>query len=172
MAVPLYQSEDYWRQVHALGDELGMRLAGSSRVEARLMGLDVLPRLLVCLGSMSGQCAECKHYERELQVCVEQLPELVNPDNKTMQKKFEQLTMEILLHLKTEHSMQPKGKVFSRMVLWGMALGVATSAFVWLFMNDKSLMGLLLAGWLCGMMSGYVAGRITEMKMIRQNRLF
>lgn len=172
MASPLYESGDYWKEVQKVSDELGKQVEGSSRVEIRLMGLEMLPRLIVCLRHLSSHCSECKAYSEKLDVYVLQLHDLIVPENKEIRRQFEALADEIIAHIEQTHQMMPKGKMFSRIVLWSMLLGVLSGGvFYWIFSGIPVSTSFVL-GWLGGLVIGYVTGKLVEVKMKQQNRLF
>ena len=172
MTSPLYESGDYWKEVQNVSDQLGKQIEGSSRIETRLMGLDMLPRLIVCLRTLSVQCVECEQYSAKLQSHVIHLRDLIDPANKEKRHQFEELADEIMAHIQREHQMMPKGKMFSRIVLWGMLLGVLAGGLIYLTFSGLAIFSVLIMGWLCGLMGGYATGKLVEAKMKHQNRLF
>ena len=172
MTIPKDGTKEYWQAVTDLSEKIGDRLEGASRVETRLMGIEVLPRLMLCLKSNEEHCSKCRRSLVLLEEQLNNIREVVNPDNKEVQAEFEKISDSILLHLQSEHKIYPRGKVYSRVVTVCVVLGLVIGGGLHFAMGSKSFMSALMTGLFLGLVIGYVGGKLVEWRMKSKNQLF
>jgi hypothetical protein len=141
------------------------------RMQARFSNFEVLPRLGKMLETKAADCSECRAYWQNLQKSTEKLDEFFD-DGNTYSREFEDLVSEINIHLRSFHHTRPKGYMLSVYVLVGMLVGVSVAALVSFFFYRESVKGIVILGWLLGVMVGWFLGKVKETKMRKSNQLF
>lgn len=154
-----------WREV------IRLKLDGASFVESRLMGVEVLPRLMARLQTQACECKQCASYFAEMKLIIEDLRRVVEPVNIAERSSFEHATEVILSHFKREHKVYPKGKMVALVLTFGMIVGIIIGAVCAFYLNIP-FTGALMLGWLGGLILGYVVGKVVEFQLVRDNRLF
>lgn len=164
---PAYNARiDYYYQL------LNEKLAKSSRVEARLMGIDMLPRVLVALEAHSHSCNDCKLHLERWQQTIDVLHKAIDQNDLDTRKNYETQGAAVIQHLKNGHGLVPRGKTVSKISLWAMLGGMAIGAAAALFGLLASWGTGIILGWLFGTMAGTIAGRIAEARLRKKHLLY
>ena len=141
------------------------------KIQAVISNFEVLPRLGKLLSIKAEECNECKMYWRKLQESTEHLDEFFNDGNQ-YSADFDNLVQEILNHLKTQHTIRPKGYVLSVYTVVGMASGVLAGVLVGMIFSSASMKGSVVLGWLLGVLAGWFTGKVKEEKMRKEDLIF
>lgn len=141
------------------------------RSQAVIFNFQVIPRLGKLLSDKASSCSECRMYWQKLQESTQHIDQFFD-DGNSYSKDFEKVADLCMQHLKQTHSIRPKGYVLSKYVASGMGIGVLLGAFVALLVPSLELKGLVLSGWVLGMMLGYYGGVRKERKMKKEDLLF
>ena len=172
MEKTVYGSDAYRERIDHYYKILNDKLSKSSRVEARLMGVDMLPRVMVALEQHSDTCPHCQKYVDEWNVAIEHVHQTVAGDNRDLRREFERLGNDVVAHLETTHQMFPKGKRLSFISLWAMLIGMGAGLLLWFAQLFDSWGAALMLGWLVGMAVGNVLGRTVEGRLRKKHQLF
>ncbi|MGQ1788209.1 MULTISPECIES: hypothetical protein [unclassified Saccharicrinis] len=152
-------------------DTLEEKATRIPKIQGVFSNFEVLPRLGKLLSVKSVKCPECKIYWQKLQESTEHLDEFFNDGNR-YSIDFDNLVEEILHHLKSQHSIRPRGLVLSVYTVVGMAIGLGVGGAWGLLFRPDSLKGGIILGWLLGVMIGWFAGKYKEGKMRKSNQIF
>lgn len=151
-------------------DKMNKQLEGVSKGEIRAANLEVLPRLVDALHKNSKTCAQCKEgYEKSI-LYVDDIVSVIR-GSKEKRREFEHVVNDSLEHLHNDHKTLPKGKILSVSVLVGMLAGLAIAVLVGFFI-DGNLMRYGALGWLLGVTSGWMIGKVRERNLKKRGRLF
>jgi hypothetical protein len=167
-----YGSKAYSERLEHWFSVINLKLDGASKVESRLMGLDVMPRMMVALENNASQCDVCQAFHNQLEVLIDGLPSIVAGNNVQGKKTLEGLGKDVMLHFKTTHGMYPRGKQKANFSLWAMLGGMVLGALLGLAGLLTSLGGGLVLGWLVGTTVGVVGGSIVEGRLREKHLLF
>jgi hypothetical protein len=167
-----YGSKAYSERLEHWFGVINQKLEGASKVESRLMGLDVMPRMMVALENHLHQCSVCQSYHNQLVLLIDGLPSIVAGNNVQGKRELEQLGKDVMLHFKSAHGMYPRGKKKANFSLWAMLGGMALGALLGAIGLLTSLGGGMVLGWLVGTTVGVLGGSIIEAKLRKKHLLF
>ena len=155
----------FWR------NQINDNLKGSSLIENRLIGIEVLPRLLARIEKNKVDCKLCNASYNEATHFVDLIKVVVSSDNKMKRKEFETFTKKMFKHLSKEHHQFPKGRIFSNILglimLTCMIIGIIVG-----YMFKLNILSGFLLGWAGGLILGYVTGKIVERNLAKKGQLF
>ena len=141
------------------------------KVQAIISNFQVLPRLGKLLEEKSEACSNCRLYWQKMQQSTENLDQFFN-DGNTYSKDFDDLVEKIMIHLKSQHNIKPKGLVLSLCSVVGMIVGVAIGISVSYFVTIFPLKAGLTIGWMVGTLTGWIVGKLKEERLRKENRIF
>lgn len=150
---------------------LNERLAGTPREAARYYGLEILPRLMTCLQSSRHSCDKCARYFEDLERMTFKITALTK-ENDPGVKQFQTLKEDIGKHLKDTHRLVARGIIRATFVTLGMATGGILSFAAGYIFNINDPAGIVMLGFIAGIISGWITGKVREAVLNKQNRLF
>ncbi|MBN2165495.1 MAG: hypothetical protein JW717_04395 [Marinilabiliaceae bacterium] len=159
------------KDLASLRDILNDKLKGASFVESRLMGFEVLPRLILQLKKNGEACSECREAYLKTMQFVDKINLIVKPDNILIRKEFEKEIGLILKHLKKTHKIFPKGEMHTKILSISMAVAIVIT-FVYASINRYNFFKMIMLGWAIGVSIGFLLGKVYENSLRKQNRLF
>ena len=151
-------------------EKLNDQLTGISRAEIRAANLEVYPRLTDALARRSAKCKECKTLYEESEKYTNDIVAVLKGEA-AFRKQFEEFVNRAFMHLHDDHQTLPKGKLLSVSTLVGMLVGLSIAVIAAYFLN-VDLMRFGAVGWMVGVISGWIIGKVREKKLQKQNRLF
>jgi len=151
-------------------DKINKQLINISKGEVRAANLEVFPRLVGALHDHSGSCTQCRELYERNSLYVDDILTVLR-GTKEKRKDFENTVNEALTHLHQCHKALPKGRILSVSVTTGMLLGLSIAVVAGYFINGD-LMGYGALGWLIGVTSGWITGKVREHKLKKKKRLF
>jgi hypothetical protein len=168
----VFGSVEYQSRIDSYYELINSHIEKSSKVEARVLGLDVLPRLMVALEQHSPECTACVELKTSLDRTIDELPTIIAGKDSLSRKKLEDTGGAITQHLQRIHQQQPKGRMFATYSFIAMAIG-AFFGFLLAFIGVLPTSGGgMVLGWLLGMMVGGVAGRRAESNLKKKHQLY
>jgi len=141
-----------------------------SRAEIRALRLEVYPRLVDALQQRSGSCSICKELYKQSEKFTDDIVPVVKGSSET-RKEFEDFVNSAFGHLHEEHGTLPKGKLLSVSVLVGMLTGLSIAVITGYIM-DEDVMRFGALGWMIGVISGWVIGKVRENNLKKAGKLF
>lgn len=172
MESSLYDSPAYRQATERYYELVNTKLQGASRVEARILGLDMLPRVMTVLECKADECPTCKELRTQLHETMEILPLIVDGKSTLLRRDFENQGKTIIHHLQGTHKMTPKGKMLSTLSLWCMVGGTTIGYLMWLMGQLPSWGAGIMLGWLIGTAIGTTVGKLAERKLRKRNLLY
>ncbi len=151
-------------------EKINRQLVNISRGEIRAANLEVFPRLVGALHQYSSSCTRCRELYGKSILYVDDILAVFRGST-DKRKEFESVVNDALMHLHDEHKTLPKGKILSVSVMTGMILGLSIAVLAGYFMNED-LMGYGALGWLIGVTSGWIVGKVREYNLKKKSRLF
>nr|WP_321405479.1 hypothetical protein [uncultured Carboxylicivirga sp.] len=151
-------------------ETLNEQLEKIPKAQIRSLSLAVLPRLMGAIHNQIDTCHHCKKYNDEGEVFVHNIQQLFN-DPKAL-GPFEDWVEQSQKHLKSEHRLHVRGRISATYATIGMLAGIIIGAsYAWLSIESNYLAFISL-GWLLGMLGGYIAGKIVENRLNKNNKLY
>jgi hypothetical protein len=152
-------------------DLLNNQLKDIPKAQIRSLSLAVLPRLMDALHNNSERCPSCLKLGHQGEAFVKNIRPLFE-QNVKINKSFEQWVDESQKHLRIEHQQRIKGRITSTYITIGMAIGTLIAFGYIYLLNKEELLGGISIGWACGMIIGYIAGKLKEQKLSKLNKLY
>ncbi|MBS2097940.1 hypothetical protein [Carboxylicivirga linearis] len=151
-------------------NKLNDQLEKIPKAQIRSLSLAVLPRLMGAIDNQKEKCHHCEKFNDEGEKYVNNIQDLFN-DPRAL-KPFENWVEQSQQHLKQEHHLHVKGRIGATYSTVGMLAGILLPAmYVWLS-SETNYMGFVSVGWLIGLTTGYVAGKIVERRLSKENKLY
>lgn len=152
-------------------DLLNEQLKDIPKAQIRSMSLSVLPRLMDVLDHNHTKCPYCQKMSKDGSRYVHNIRPLFEQDM-SINKHFEQWVESSQKHLKTEHNQYVKGRITSAYATYGMTIGTLIAfAYIYITGGETSIGGISI-GWTCGMLIGYLSGKIKEQRLAKNNQLY
>jgi len=150
---------------------LAKRFKGAPREASRFYNLQMLPRLMYCLHKQKETCSVCKDHFNKLDEATLHITEWFKDEGDEL-KEYQKQIESIIKHLQSSHGIMAKGLWLSRIVVIGLAVGVAVAYFANLAFPQTEKSGLLVFGSVVGMMTGWITGKIYENQLKKKNKIF
>lgn len=150
---------------------LNTKLENVPKAQVRSMGLEVLPRLIDVLHQRRPACSDCKKLHDEGIRHIDQIGALFG-DDLAVQKKFESWVDRSQRHLKEYHGMVAKGRTSSVYVVSGIVGGMVIGALSMYMISAENSIGGAVLGFVCGMLIGWIVGKMKESKLRKEQKLY
>ncbi len=159
-------------QINQWHEKINDVLSKSSRVDVRLLGIDLLPRIMAVLEDKAKNCSQCNTNFNHLVNLIPELPDIILPQNKTQLNHFIETIQTINTHLKQSHQITPKGQLFSIISAIGMGVGVILGAITSYLLFPEKMLFFIIMGWTLGLLLGYITGKFIENHKMKNKQLY
>lgn len=149
------------------------RIIEKHEIPYKHYGFYMLPRLLNYsekLNSQSSECEICKRLSEKLEKEAVELPDIIS-DNFKRRKQYEMVLDESSKHLRKAHNLMPARYYMSLYTVLGLFFGLAIGFSAFLIFENGSDKSLIFGSVGAGIILGYVAGALKDLRNKKRKRV-